>query len=276
MTLLYLVDVKEKIAAGSIDDPNALLGMEIHRKCRNELLLSLTKEERLGNPVADMLSELFGDLGTIRELYEVLLTKRAVLYDLCTIVTEPGSDRQQIHADMPCHAKPPLFSIFVALQDVTMEMGPTTFLSKTNTQSAHDRWREGNAAGDALFTPSYALLKVGDIVVYDPRVLHCGGANEVVGGAVRAMFNLGFRDPSFLGSMGYAGDVMPFRSFMLAVIVVFFSHLLFSLFAGSLRPSYKNLITLGDISVALKGYVKAEKNSADPFKAFGCGLHEKL
>ena len=112
--------------------------------------------------------------------------------------------------------------------------------------------------------------------MYDPRVLHCGGANEVVGGAVRAMFNLGFRDPSFLGSMGYAGDAMPFRSIMLAVIVVFFSHLLFSLFPGSLRPSYKNLITLGDISVALKGYVKAEKNSADPFKAFGCGLHEKL
>jgi hypothetical protein len=207
MALSSLVDAKEKIASGSIDDPNALLGMEIHRKCRNELLMSLTKEGRLSNPVADMLSELFGDRGAVRELYEVLLTKRAVLYDLCTIVTEPGADRQQIHSDMPFHANPPLFSIFAALQDVTMEMGPTTFLSGTNTQSAHDSWKDSAAGAAAFFPPSYALLTAGDIVVYDPRVLHCGGANEVVGGAVRAMFNVGFRDPSFQGNMGYAGDM---------------------------------------------------------------------
>lgn len=208
MALSSLVDAKEKIASGSIDDPNTLLGMEIHRKCRNELLMSLAKEDQPGNPVADMLNELFGDLGTIRELYEVLLTKRAVLYDLCTIVTEPGADRQQIHSDMPFLAKPPLFSIFAALQDVTMEMGPTTFLSGTNTQSAHDRWKDDAAAGAmAPFAPSHALLTAGDIVVYDPRVLHCGGANEVVGGAVRAMFNVGFRDPSFQGNMGYAGEM---------------------------------------------------------------------
>jgi hypothetical protein len=48
--------------------------------------------------------------------------------------------------------------------------------------------------------------QAGDLIVYDPRVLHCGAENMPATGATRAMFNVGFRNPAFGNKdFGYKG-----------------------------------------------------------------------
>ena len=181
------------------------------------------------------------------------------------MVTEPGADRQMVHADMPYQTEPPLYSIFCALQDVTLAMGPTMFLKGTNTQEGHRQWRQKSTFDDYLTDskPFVALLKAGDLIVYDPRILHCGCENQPDSGNIRAMFNVGFRKPKFgSGDFGYK---------------------------GSLRTGYTDKITFGDIIQCLSGYqqqkvgptqkqkspAKKSNNSKaqkDPFQHYGNGL----
>ena len=147
---------------------------------------------------------------------------------------------------MPFHAKPPLFSVFAALQDVTMDMGPTIFLPGTISVAEQGQWaKDDDISRDAFLrahTPYFALLKAGDVVVYDPRVLHCGAANDASRGSTRAIFNFGFRHPEFSGNMGYT---------------------------GSLRPGYVNKISLEDVTAGLLGLASGV---TDPFSAFGDGI----
>ena len=106
----------------------------------------------------------------------------------------------------------------------------------TNNAEGHAQWNNKNTV-DAYYagaTPFVALLKVcaaphcpwlvpvpslqftrpdsprheqaGDLIVYDPRVLHCGAENMPATGATRAMFNVGFRNPAFGNKdFGYKG-----------------------------------------------------------------------
>ena len=172
------------------------------------------------HPVATALHELFGDHGSLRQLYEIIVTKKGVLFELASMTTRPGADRQVIHADMPYQKIPPLYTIFCALQDVSFAMGPTVFLPKTN--NLEDNLKLQNkmkdpAAWDAYLakkTPHFACLKQGDLIVYDPRVLHCGSENqptsgetEPVTGGVRAMFTVGFRNPKVTGDFGFKGSL---------------------------------------------------------------------
>jgi len=89
-------------------------------------------------------------------------------------------------------------------------------------------------------SPYFALLKAGDLIIYDPRVLHCGSANESQ--SKRAMFNLGFRNPKFTGNMGYE---------------------------GSLRPLYADSISFEEFTNALDSHDQYN----DPFKKFGDGIN---
>ena len=223
-----------KVAQGMIEageiDARHVLGMEPERKCRTELLLSFTMlaDKTDGNKiVTDILQELIGEYGSVRQLYEQMVSEKGTLYDFAALVTEPGSDRQQLHSDMPFHTKPALYSIFVALQDVSMAMGPTVFLPGSITADIQSEFSSLGSRDDfcASQQPYFALLKAGDLVMYDPRVLHCGSANLIAGGSTRMMFNLGFRNPEFVGDMGYE---------------------------GSIRPDYSGRISLGDITARLQ------------------------
>jgi len=216
---------RAKIQIRDGTEPRHLLGMELERKCRNELLLTFERPKKLrienqdedeneddDNSLEDILQELLGKKsGKLRELFEVLLTKKAVLFDLAVIITERGSDRQCIHADMPFHDNPPLFSIFGALQDVTFQMGPTVFLKGSISKADQKEWSDVLNRDEFLRNciPYHALLKAGDVVVYDPRILHCGAANDAETGNTRAIFNMGFRDPKFITEIGYTGSLRP-------------------------------------------------------------------
>ena len=88
-------------------------GVENQRKNRCDLQLSLLRggfdedDENSTNSssdshhyVADALQELLGARGTLRVLYEHLVTLDGEFYELAALVTNPGSSRQMFHPDV--------------------------------------------------------------------------------------------------------------------------------------------------------------------------------
>mmetsp|Transcript_1252 Transcript_1252/g.2304 ORF Transcript_1252/g.2304 Transcript_1252/m.2304 type:complete len:459 (+) Transcript_1252:254-1630(+) len=135
----------------------------------------------------------------------------ATLYELSALISEPGSPRQPVHPDNPHQEHPPLFTVFIALQDITSPMGPTIFLPKTNTAEAHAEYND-IPHRDAFLesSPSVAaLLNAGDASLFDSRTMHCGGANDEVEGATRCLLYLSFRNPSATEPIGNVGSIMP-------------------------------------------------------------------
>ena len=88
-------------------------------------------------PVKAALSEFFERL---RPLLEPLVGLDATLHEISSLVADPGAPRQCIHADtivLPCPQYPdasmaPLYTFFMALQDVEDDMGHTLFLPATH------------------------------------------------------------------------------------------------------------------------------------------------
>jgi Phytanoyl-CoA dioxygenase (PhyH) len=196
--------------------------------------------------LAEALLEILGKEGTTPDLYQSLVTAEGEFYELAGIITNPGSYRQMIHPDLPYQVEAPLYVVFLALQDVTDEMGPTSFLLKTNTAKAIDIFdsRDMDAKDEQLVNADcrMATLKKGDAVVFDARVLHCGGANDQQNGSTRVMLNFSFRNPKVKGDMGYKGSMM---------------------------PGYVGAMKLSDVSEALARYSEGE---LDPFSKYGNGL----
>ena len=94
-------------------------------------------------PVKKALTEFFERL---RPLLEPLVGLDATLHEISSLVADPGAPRQCIHADtivLPCPQYPsvsmePLYTCFIALQDVDDDMGHTLFLPQTHTD--HTLW----------------------------------------------------------------------------------------------------------------------------------------
>jgi hypothetical protein len=121
----------------------------------------------------------------------------ATLFDWSSFTSAPGSARQPVHPDNRYQEEPPLFTAFVALQDVTQDIGPTIFLPGTHTQKAHDQFNGDAETKDQLLSGSVyqtALLKKGDAAVFDPRCLHCGGANTSESSR-RVLLYMSFKNP---------------------------------------------------------------------------------
>jgi ectoine hydroxylase-related dioxygenase (phytanoyl-CoA dioxygenase family) len=138
------------------------------------------------------------------------------------------------------------YVVFLALQDVTEDMGPTAFLLKTHTEKAIKDFEsvDPEKKNDQLRKADcrLATLKRGDAVLFDARVLHAGGANDINKGANRVMFNFSFRNPKVKGDIGYKGSIM---------------------------PGYVGAMNLGDIGKALNEYAKGE---TEPFADYGNGI----
>jgi hypothetical protein len=182
------------IETGQPFDAMEFYGVEPGRTCRTDLLLPLDAI------VQTAFSELLKKNSPLRHLLCELLPLSAPLYETACVITSPGSHRQTVHPDLPFKENAPLYVVFVALQDVTPDMGPTTFL--LNTQNACPP-----ADLDAFLTRAdsvIATMNAGDAVVFDARTLHCGNAN--VSTQDRALFNFSFRRPDS-GPLGYAGSI---------------------------------------------------------------------
>eukprot|EP00529_Nitzschia_sp_RCC80_P021444 CAMPEP_0113494022 /NCGR_PEP_ID=MMETSP0014_2-20120614/28894_1 /TAXON_ID=2857 /ORGANISM="Nitzschia sp." /LENGTH=387 /DNA_ID=CAMNT_0000387905 /DNA_START=212 /DNA_END=1375 /DNA_ORIENTATION=- /assembly_acc=CAM_ASM_000159 len=230
-------------------------GVENRRKNRCDLLLSLAAPEQDTGEgggtkqeseyvIPQALKELLGQDGTLRPIFEELVTLDGEFYEFAAVITDPGSDRQQVHPDLPFRPEAPLYVVFLALQDVTESMGPTTFLLGSQSYEERVKFDDLSQRDEQLATSNsrLALLRKGDAVLFDARLLHCGNANEEQNGATRAMFNFSFRNPKETGNLGYC---------------------------GSMRPGYVGAMTLGGISDALLEY---EKGNKDPFARYGNGL----
>ena len=104
-----------------------------------------------------------------------------ILHELSCFVSDPGSPAQCVHCDTPWLPNvDPLYTIFVALQDVDDDMGHTTYLPGTHTELAHSIFngptkQKNEMVANARCTRSN--LKIGDAAIFDSRVLHLGGAN---------------------------------------------------------------------------------------------------
>lgn len=258
----YLLDQQTLVEKETKNNPQAskvYYGVEQTRKNRADMHLSLTKggmkrtdgtsggetQPENEHVLAEALKELLSSDGTLRPIYEALVSQEGEFYELAGIITKPGSYRQMIHPDLPFQDDAPLYVIFLALQDVTEEMGPTSFLLKSHGKQAIDIFDGGDmeAKDDQLRMADcrFATLSKGAAVLFDARVLHCGGANDIDKGATRVMLNFSFRNPKVQGDIGYKGSMM---------------------------PGYVGAMTLGDVSEALDRYKEGEE---DPFASYGDG-----
>ena len=135
----------------------------------------------------------------------------ATLYELSALISEPGSPRQPVHPDNPHQQHSPLYTVFIALQNITHHMGPTIFLPRTNTEEAHDQYNN-IPQRDAFLesSPSVAaLLNAGDASLFDSRTMHCGGANDELEGSTRVLLYMSFRNPRATEPIGNVGSILP-------------------------------------------------------------------
>lgn len=138
----------------------------------------------------------------VRQALAQVLGEDAELYELAAMVSDPGARRQPVHPDTPfpetrrgaapeeaAQALPPVvITAFLALQDITPAMGPTVLWSRTHTPKAHAEWYEHKSAFLQRSACRVGLLSRGDLLLFDSRLLHCGGANLEGQGQRRVLF----------------------------------------------------------------------------------------
>ena len=143
----------------------------------------------------------------------------ATLYELNCFMSQAGALRQLVHADNVCvtpgvlhEDEPVMLTLFIALQDIDLDMGPTTWLLGTHNRAAHqdfyansDEEKIGNTPATILTEKAGLLrnrqkvigtLPRGSCAIFDPRTLHCAGANTCAdANATRALFYVSFKNP---------------------------------------------------------------------------------
>ena len=144
----------------------------------------------------------------------ILGSDTATLYELGSLISDPGSERQLLHADYNYQPDfqptiPPALTCFVALQDIDATMGPTTFLPSSATEEHHEEIAIGQHDGygtengsssnlSELLSKSgnnLSLLRTGDCALYNPMTLHCGNANK--SNKRRVIFYFSFKNKKY-------------------------------------------------------------------------------
>lgn len=149
----------------------------------------------------------------VRKLLNVLFqgdAAGALFKELSVLISDPGAPRQQLHPDNAYQTICPLYTVFIALQDITTEMGPTVFLPRTNTQQCHEDFNnevngesssrtpdDGSGGNDSFLKSrewSTSLLKRGDVQILDSMTIHAATANSTVDQR-RALLYFTFKNP---------------------------------------------------------------------------------
>ena len=106
-----------------------------------------------------------------------------VFHELSALICDPSADSQPIHPDASYTDDnlAPLWTVFVALQDVQVDMGATVFLPRTHQKHVHAdlNTADPEAKNHMLAHAEYrrSTLKAGDCAIMDARTLHFGSAN---------------------------------------------------------------------------------------------------
>lgn len=143
---------------------------------------------------------------------QLLNGQDGAFHELSSLVADPGCLAQPIHPDSPFAQQAPLWTVFVALQDVTPDMGGTIFLPGTHTESCHDRLQFPNSARRFLQSSTClyqrADLCAGDCAVMDARTFHYGSANRS-GDERRVLLYFSIRNPAHTGTYPDCGSLFP-------------------------------------------------------------------
>ena len=135
--------------------------------------------------------------GQVGQLLEQLFeTVDSPFTELSVLVSDPGAPRQQLHPDNSFQQVCPLYTVFVALQDITLNMGPTVFLPSTNTKQCHQEFNLKEEEKKEFLQSrewSTSLLKKGDVQILDSMCIHAATAN--VSDQRRALFYFTVRNP---------------------------------------------------------------------------------
>uniref|UniRef100_A0A7S2XTW9 Phytanoyl-CoA dioxygenase n=1 Tax=Attheya septentrionalis TaxID=420275 RepID=A0A7S2XTW9_9STRA len=138
--------------------------------------------------------------------------KSAFFHELSALISDSGSASQPIHPDTDYTTTAPLYTCFVALQDIDESMGPTLFLPRTHSREVHDRHNEAKTKDTLLADSEYrlGLLKKGDVAIMDSRTLHSGGANiSMTPERRRVLLYFTLRNPLYSGEYPPNGSLIP-------------------------------------------------------------------
>ena len=146
---------------------------------RRDLKLSLAPA------VTQVLCEVAQALG---ESLQAAVGAAANLCELSVISSDPGAEAQPTHCDTSYQGAAAdvaigrLVSVFVALQDITAEMGPTQVWPRTHGREEHSLLSlQPKSDFPAVLRDrptELALLRTGDALLMDSRLWHRGGANK--------------------------------------------------------------------------------------------------
>ena len=137
-----------------------------------------------------MLEQMVASLGQILEPF---VTRHGRLVDLSCMISDPDCEYQPLHSDTSLERVK--FTCFVALQDVTVEMGPTYLCPGTQNYEHHsalDAMQKMQLPHDEMLERLGAvpvLCQTGDAYIMNSQLLHCGGAqaSAVAGGKRRRL-----------------------------------------------------------------------------------------
>lgn len=102
----------------------------------------------------------------------------AQFHEFAALISDEGASSQRVHSDTTFQPNCPLYTVFVAMQDVVRELGPTLFIQGSHTVGAHSELRHFRERYLSSSIYHQALLKQGDVVIMDSRTCHCGDAND--------------------------------------------------------------------------------------------------
>jgi Phytanoyl-CoA dioxygenase (PhyH) len=130
-----LVDLNSALAANqSSPDISKGFGDIYSSNCRNDMYLR--NEGTAGEALDFMLHS-----GTeLADLFQECIPtgQGGVFHEFAALMTDTGADSQPVHPDSHYAQYAPLWTVFVALQDIDIDMGPTIFLTNTHTSYSHD------------------------------------------------------------------------------------------------------------------------------------------
>jgi ectoine hydroxylase-related dioxygenase (phytanoyl-CoA dioxygenase family) len=135
---------------------------------------------------------------------QTLLGNKATLREWSCLMSDPSSNRQVMHPDTPHKKDPVLYTCFIALQDISLDMGPTTWMPKTHDSAElHAQFQDETKSVDDEYSPKDKLLasnptvlgtlSKGSCAIFDSRLLHAGGANT--SNTSRALLYFTFQNP---------------------------------------------------------------------------------
>lgn len=115
----------------------------------------------------------------LRQVFsELFAGDDACFYEYAALTSDPGAISQRIHSDTTFQPECPLYTVFIALQDVDPDMGPTVFISGSNTEAMHSEFRFRKHAWLSESKYFQGVLNKGDIIIMDSRTFHCASANN--------------------------------------------------------------------------------------------------